>query len=116
VDVILRPQGCLTALATVFTLGLYLLLRPWQQRHFIRRMDEEGVETRGGKRIAWSEFTEVVHTIGSVQGARVSNEYLLRSPKGRVSLPFWRMQNAQEGLDYLLRHLPPDLKGLRQGG
>jgi hypothetical protein len=39
----------------------------------------------------------------------LSDEYLLQSPKGRVSLPTWRAENAQEAVDYLFQHLPPSL-------
>ena len=59
-DIDLRPpmNGCLLALVTVMTLGLYPLLRKMGEGHFIRRMDEAGFETRGGKRFAWSEVPE----------------------------------------------------------
>jgi hypothetical protein len=48
-------------------------------------MDETGVITRGGLRVAWNEFTSIKRVRGHLQA--LSDEYLLQSPKGRVSLP-----------------------------
>lgn len=113
VEVQLRPalRGCVRYPIGCLTLGLYPLLTPMMERHFIRRMDEDGVETRGGKRIAWHEFTRVRHVIGTMKGGTLSDEYLLESPKGRVSLPFWRAANAREALDYALAHVPDTIAG-----
>jgi hypothetical protein len=97
-------MGCLT-------LGLYPLLAMVGERHFIRRMDEEGVETRGGTRIAWQEFTRVEHVQGTMKGNTLSDEFLFQSPKGRVSLPMWRTVNAQEALDFALAHVPAAATG-----
>jgi hypothetical protein len=79
--------------------------------HFIRRMDEAGVETRDGKRYAWSEFGRVQRVqsrMGRASSGSLSDEYLLYATGGRVSLPLWRTVNAQEALDYVLAHLPPN--------
>ena len=110
-EVKLRPpfHGCLIALVTLATLGMYPLLRRMGERHFIRRMDDAGVETRSGKRIAWSELTGVTHVVGKVEGVRFSDEYVLNSEKGKVSLPLWRVENANEALEFMLRHLPPGI-------
>jgi hypothetical protein len=80
--------------------------------HFIRRMDEAGVETRNSKRYAWSDFGRIERVrsrMGSGSSGSLSDEYLIYAPKGRVSLPLWRTVNAQEATDYLLSHLPPSL-------
>jgi hypothetical protein len=107
-EISLRPplHGCLIALLNLMTLGLYPLLRRWGERHFIRRMDDEGFETRGGKRIPWSEVTAIQRRQGVVNGAVLSDEMIVETRRGRASLPVWRMGNAEEGLDYLLRRLP----------
>ncbi|MBX6374666.1 MAG: hypothetical protein IRZ13_10590 [Acetobacteraceae bacterium] len=111
-DVQLRPpmHGCLIAIISLMTLGVYPLLRRFLERHFIRRMDDTGIETRGGKRIPWSEFTRIQRVVAKVQGVQMSDEYLLHSPRGRVSLPLWRTGNAKEAADYLQRHLPPGIR------
>ena len=114
---VMMPLGCLT-------LGLVPLLTRWGERRFARRMDESGVETRSGKRIAWSEFTSIKRAQGFV-GRRVrmsisddlysprthaaSDEYLLESPKGRVSVPFWRAANGDAVREFTLAHMPPHL-------
>jgi hypothetical protein len=107
-EIDLQPpmHGCLLALVTLLTLGLYPLLRKIGERHFIRRMDEAGFETRGGKRIAWSEVRRVQRTVGKVKGVALSDEMILFTDRGRASLPTWRAANAGAAQDYLLRHVP----------
>jgi len=110
-DVRLRqqPSGCIYWPLTLMTLGLFALLKSMGERHFIRQMDETGVLTRGGRRIAWNEFTSIERWQGKMKRNVLSDEYLLKSPKGKVSLPTWRAENAQEAKDYLFQHLPPGL-------
>ena len=83
-EVSLRPplHGCLIALLGLMTLGLYPLLRRMMERRFIRRVK------------------------GVVNGVVMSDELLLETRRGRVSLALWRAGNADEALDYLLRRLP----------
>lgn len=113
VEVQLRPAvaGCVRYPVGCVTIGIYPLVTLLVERNFIRRMDEDGVETRGGKRIAWHEFTSVRHVIGKMKGGTLSDEYLLESPKGRASLPLWRAANASEALDYALAHVPDTTTG-----
>jgi hypothetical protein len=129
IEVQLRPgvPGCVTMPLGCLTLGLVPLLMRWGERHFARRMDQLGVETRAGKTIAWSEFTSIKRAQGIVRpGRRVlrvnvsddlysptthvtSDEYWLESPKGRVSVPFWRAANGDAVREFTLAHIPPHL-------
>jgi hypothetical protein len=129
IEVQLRPSvpGCVTMPLGCLSLGLVPLLTVWGERHFVRRMDQLGLVTRGGKRIAWSEFTSIKRSQGVVgPGRRVlqvnvsddlysptthatSDEYLLGSPKGRVSVPFWRAANGDEVRAFTLEHVPSHL-------
>ena len=104
-----QPQGCVYWPLAVMTLGVVPLLKSSAERHFIQRMDETGIETRGKTRIGWNEFTRIERVQGTMKGAVLSDEYLLTSSKGKVSLPLWRTENAQEVGDYAFRHLPPNL-------
>lgn len=45
----------------------------------------------------------------SAYGKPLSDEYLFKSPKGKVSLPLWRTNNAKEAREYLIGHLPPNV-------
>jgi hypothetical protein len=107
-DVMLKPPfgGCLMVFVIVITLGTYPLLRRFGERHFIARMDDEGVETRGGKRVAWTDVTHVQRVVGKVQGVQMSDEYVVKSTRGRLSLPLWRTTNGAEALDYFVRRVP----------
>ena len=91
------------------TLGVFPLLVSLGERHFIRQMDEAGVVTRGGRRIAWNEFTGIVQSKGQMNSTVLSDEYLLKSSKGKASLPTWRAENAAEAKAFLFQHLPPTL-------
>lgn len=112
-EVKLRPpfHGCLIAMISLMTLGLYPLLRRMLEKRFIARMDDAGVQLRSGRRIAWANFTSVERVTTSMHGARLSDEYVLRGQEGRASLPLWRAENAAEARDYLLRRLPPGITG-----
>lgn len=107
------PNGCIYWPLTIMTLGLFALLKSMGERHFIQQMDEAGVVTRGGTRINWNEFTNIerwqAKMSRSASAPALSDEYLLKSSRGKVSLPLWRAENAQEARDYLFKHLPPSL-------
>src|SRR4051812_12816844 len=95
IEVQLRPgvHGCVTVPLGCMSLGLVPLLMRYGEGHFIRRMDEAGVETRNGKRYAWSEFGRIERVrsrMGSGSSGSLSDEYLLYATGGRVSLPIWR--------------------------
>ena len=107
-EVTIRPPlgGCMMVFAAVMSLGLYPLLRPRMERHFIARMDDTGFETRAGKRFAWQDVELIRHVVNEVKGARVSDEYLVWTSKGRSSLPVWRATHPNEALDYLIQRAP----------
>jgi len=133
IEVQLRPgvPGWVTMPLGCLTLGLVPFLTRWGERHFARRMDQFGVETRAGKRIAWSEVTSIKRAQGIV-GSRgrlrvnvsddlyspplhaTSDEYWLESPQGRVSVPFWRAANGDAVREFTLAHVPPHLLSPRQ--
>ena len=113
-----QPNGCIYWPLTIMTLGLFALLKSMGERHFIQQMDEMGVVTRGGTRINWNEFTGIerwqAKMTRSASAPALSDEYLLKSSKGKVSLPLWRAENAKEAREYLFQHLPPNvLQGSR---
>lgn len=101
--------GCLYWPLVLCSFGMVALAVNLGERHFIRHMDAAGVTTRGGKRIAWNEFTAVERLRRKMNGSIVSDEFLMKSTKGKVSLPTWRAINAKEAQDFLLQHLPPHL-------
>lgn len=105
------PSGCIYWPLTLMTFGMFALLKSFGERHFIQEMDETGVLTRGGTRIGWIEFTSVERwqskMTRSPSAGPLSDEYLLKSSRGKVSLPLWRIENAKEATEYLFQHLPP---------
>ena len=103
-------HGCVSVPLGCLSLGLVPLLVHQGEGHFIKRMDDLGVETRSGRRIAWSEFTRIQRITARMGGGTLSDEYQLTSPRGRVSLPLWRAVNAQEALDYMLARLPENIQ------
>jgi hypothetical protein len=107
-EIDLKPpmHGCLLALVTVLTLGLYPLLRKMGEGHFIKRMDESGFETRAGKRFAWSEVRRIQRHVGKVRGVSLSDELILFTDRGRASLPTWRAGNPEAAAQYLLSRAP----------
>ena len=110
-EVTLRPapMGCLRLGLGIISLGLIPLLLRSRERHFIWRMDDAGFETRGGKRIAWTDVTSVRRVQGRMGGAVLSDELLISTRHGEVSLPLWRAEQPAAVRDYALQRLPrPD--------
>ena len=105
-----QPVGYVYWPSSLITFGLFALLISLGERHFAVRMETVGVLTRGGTRIAWNEITGLNRTKGILNGGVLSDEYPLKSSKGKVSLPMWRVENAREATDYLVAHLPPSLR------
>lgn len=113
-EVNLRPapfrimRGCLG----IMTLGLIPWMLRRQQDRFIARMDDDGFQTRGGRRLAWTDVTAIRRVQGTMDGKVLSDELQLSTTKGTVSLPLWRAEDPAGVRDYALRHLP----NLRVGG
>ena len=99
-------NGFLIALVSLMTLGLYPLLRRAGERHFIVGMDDWGIQTRGGRKIAWGEIIDTERVIAQVNGIQRSDEYVIRSSRAKASLPLWRAENAREARDFFLDRIP----------
>ncbi len=108
---IIRLNGCMNVLLAVLTLGVFPLAYFIQTRSWPKLVDEEGLVTKGGKRIAWNEFTKITKVVTRVtRGSSSSVEhYELRSPKGKVIVAVYRLVDGQQVFDYITRHLPPQL-------
>ena len=107
-EVTLRPAplGCLRLGLGIISLGLIPLLLRRRELHFIWRMDDAGFETRGGKRIAWTEVTDARQVQGTMNGAVLSDELLISTRQGTVSLPLWRAEQPAAVREYASRRLP----------
>jgi hypothetical protein len=102
-----RPVGCLWIPLQVMTLGLVTLLLRSAEGKFPRRMDEQGVETRSGKKIAWAEVV-TVQKLRHVMGPRtIAEEVIFSSPRGRFSIHSRRIGNYEELTRYALQRVPP---------
>lgn len=110
-EIVLRPapMGCLRTGLGIMSLGLIPLLLRRQEGRFIRVMDDAGFETRGGKRITWAEVTAVERVQGRMNNAVLSDELVLRTRQGAVSLPLWRAVDPAAVRDFALRRLPPSI-------
>ena len=110
-DVKIVPMpGCLWLLLAVCTLGVAPLIIWLKERNWPRRVDEQGLVTRGGRRIAWGEFTGMQKVYTRVQYARVGR-YGLYSPQGTVALVTYRLVDGAQVLDYIWRRLPEAARG-----
>jgi hypothetical protein len=74
-------------------------------------MDEQGVETRAGKRIGWTEVT-TVKKMRYVMGPKsIAEEFIFSCPKGRFSFHSRRLANYEELTRYALQRVPPSAIG-----
>jgi hypothetical protein len=71
--------------------------------------------TRGGKRIAWNAFTGIKRVITQVTRGSSSTveHYELVSPKGKVVVAIYRLENGQQIFDTIWQHLPEKVKVTR---
>lgn len=106
-----RPlSGCTTVLLGVFTLGIAPLSIWLKERSWPKELNEQGLLTRGGKFIAWSEFTKVRKVVTRVGGGVTTERYDLHSPKGKVSIVPDRIDDARAVLEYVWDHLPASVR------
>lgn len=107
-----RPVGCLWIPLQVMTLGLATLLLRSAEGKFPRRMDEQGVETRSGKKIAWAQIA-TVRKLRHVMGPRtIAEEVIFSSPTGRFALHSRRLANYEQLVQYALQRVPPSAIGM----
>ena len=106
---VIPMSGCLMVVLGVFTLGVAPLSIKLKERGWPKSLDEQGLVTRGGKRIAWGEFTEAVKIVTKVQGT-VTERYEFRSPKGVVPVVVHRLERGPEALQYIWDRLPEKVR------
>ena len=112
-DVKIRPlSGCLTIFLAVVTLGVAPLMQWINERGWPKQVDEQGLLTRGGKRIAWGEFTRVVKVHTQVtRGSSAGVEHFeLFYPKGKVVVAVYRLENGDNVFNYIWQRLPDSAK------
>lgn len=106
-DVRIIPlNGCLWVALAVLTLGVAPLAIWLAERSWPRRLDEAGLETRGGRRILWSEFTRIRRVITQSSGV-TTEHYELQSKQGKVRVAVYRLVDGPHVLEYILQRLPP---------
>ena len=111
-DVKIVPlSGCMQVFLGVMTLGIAPLMGWINERNWPKQVDEQGLVTRGGKRIAWNEFTritKVITNIGRTGGQ--TTHYELRYAGGKVVVAAYRLVDGDQVLDYVWQRLPEAAK------
>lgn len=106
---IIPLSGCLSLMLGIFTLGVAPIAIKLKERSWPILLDDKGLITRGGKFIAWGEFTKIEKVISNVQGT-ITERYDLHSPKGTVAVVVYRLVNGAQVLDYIWQRLPESVK------
>ena len=106
-----RPVGCLWIPLQIMTLGLVTLLLRSAEGKFPRRMDEQGVETRGGKRIGWTDVVTVQKLRHAMGPKTIAEEVIFSSPNGRFSIHSRRLADYEDLTRYALQRVPPSAMG-----
>ncbi len=107
---ILPLNGCLQIILAVFTLGLAPLLTWLNERGWPKSLDEQGLTTRGGRRIAWSDFTRITEVVTRLNSGGTTVHYELKHPQGKVVVAVYRLQDGQQVFDYIWQRLPERAK------
>ncbi len=104
---IIPISGCLQVFLGIMTLGVAPLLAWLNQRSWPKTVDEQGLITRGGKRIAWNEFTRATKVVTRIgRSSTATKHFELKSPKGRVVVAPYRLENGGKVLEYVWQRLP----------
>jgi len=112
-DVKIIPlSGCLQVVLAVLTLGVASLAKFIQEKSWPKRVDDQGLTTRGGKQIAWSEFTKMklVNTYINSSSSPATQHYELASGKGKVVVAPYRLENGDQVMEYIYTRLPESAK------
>ena len=108
---IIPISGCVQIFLGVFTLGVAPLAGWINQRQWPKSVDEQGLTTRAGTRIAWDEFTKITKVITRIgQTSTTTEHYELRGSKGKVVVAPYRLENGEQVFDYIWRRLPERVK------
>jgi hypothetical protein len=110
---VIPMSGCMMLILGVFTLGVAPIGIKLNERNWPKLLDEQGLVTRGGKRIEWSEFTKFQKVITRVQGT-TTERFDLHSPKGIVAVVVYRLQEGDQVLEYIWQRLPESAKSAQQ--
>lgn len=107
-----KISGCVLVFLACATLGVSAIAQWILQRSWPRKVDDEGLETRGGKRIAWNEFTKSVRVFTHVSRTSSAGtvHFELFSPKGRVIVAPYRLEDGDAVLNYIWQRLPETAK------
>jgi hypothetical protein len=107
-EIKIKPvPGCLNIILAVLTLGVYPLAAWLTARNWPKSVDEQGLVTRGGKRLPWNEFTKITKVITNInQSAAKTEHYELFHPGGKVIVAEYRLENGAQIMDYIWNRLP----------
>ena len=106
---IIPVSGCLKVFLGVMTLGVAPLMGWLTERKWPKSVDEQGLVTRGGTRVAWNGFTKVTKVITNVGGGQTEH-YEMAYPQGKVVVAAYRLVDGQQILNYILQRLPASAK------
>lgn len=104
---IIPVPGCVQIFLGVLTLGVSSFANWVIERQWPKFIDEYGLTTRSGIRIAWNEFYSIKKVITRVGRTNTRTEHFeLSFPKGKVVVAPYRLVNGTQVLDYILQRLP----------
>jgi hypothetical protein len=108
---ILPASGCVQIFLGVATFGVAPLAGWLNERKWPKAVDEQGLTTRGGTKVAWDDFTEIKKVITRIgQTSTTTEHYELRGAQGKVVVAPYRLENGTQVFDYIWRHLPERIK------
>jgi len=103
--------GCANIFLSLVTLGIYPLMAWLNLRGWPHAVDEQGLVTRAGSKIAWNEFTKITKVITRIgRTGATTTHYELQSPKGKVVVAPYRLEDGDKVFDYVWQHLPEQAK------
>lgn len=102
-----RPFGCFIVFLGLISFWIIPLMLRSREGVFPKRLDDEGIMTRAGKRIPWSDLKSVKHLRYKLRGGRsVMEEYNFTSSQGRVQFFSNRIFNFNEVMTYVWSKVP----------
>ncbi len=102
-----RPFGCFIIFLGLISFWIIPLVIRSQEAAYAKRLDDEGISTKGGKRILWNDLKQVKHTrykMGATGG--IIQGYSFITLKGRVGFLSNRIRNFDEVMRYVWLKVP----------
>ena len=108
-DVELTPGGCTETMAGVLSFGLVTMYLRSYRKQLPATLTEDRMVLRNGVQIPWKQFTRLKVTDVYYRRSLVGSRYELWHSGGKMEFGTNKIMNSDAVVQFVLRHLPPQV-------